>query len=131
MIGLDTNILVRYLTQDDPVQAAQATTLIENRLSEDDPGFISIVAMAEMVWVLGRHYRFASGQIAAAIDRMLGTDTLIVESEQEVFEAMTALREGRGEFSDALIGSLSAKAGCSRVLTFDRKALQLPRFELP
>jgi predicted nucleic-acid-binding protein len=131
MIGLDTDILVRYLTQDDPVQAAQATTLIENRLTEDDPGFVSIVAMAEMVWVLGRHYRFGTDQIATAIERMLRADTLIVESEQEVFEATTALREGRGEFADALIGLLSAKAGCSRVLTFDRKALQLPGFELP
>ncbi len=131
MIGLDTNILVRYITQDKPAQAAQATTLMQTRLTEDDRGFISIVAIAEMVWVLGRHYRFASGQIAGAIERMLRTDTLIVESEQQVFEAMTALREGHGEFGDALIGLLSAKAGCSRVLTFDRKALRLPGFELP
>src|SRR5580700_7750262 len=100
MIGLDSNILVRYLTQDDPVQAAQATRLIEDRLTEDDPGFISIVAMAETVWVLDRHYRFGSGQIAEAIERMLQADTLIVEDEQEVFEAMVALREGRGEFGD-------------------------------
>jgi predicted nucleic-acid-binding protein len=131
MIGLDTNVLVRYLTQDDRVQAAQATNLIETRLTEDDPGFISIVAIAEMVWVLGRHYRFRSGQIAGAIERMLRIDTLIVESEQEVFEAMTALRDGHGEFADALIGLSSTKAGCSRVLTFDRKALRLPGFELP
>src|SRR5438874_7134299 len=128
MIGLDTNILVRYLTQDDPVQAAQATTLIENRLTVDDPGFISIVAMVETVWVLGRHYRFTNSQITAAVERMLRTDTLIVENEQEVFEAMTALRDGRGEFADALIGLLSVKAGCSRVLTFDRSALRLPGF---
>jgi predicted nucleic-acid-binding protein len=131
MIGLDTNILVRYLTQDDPVQAAQATRLIEYRLTEGDPGFISIVAMAETVWVLDRHYRFGSGQIAEAIERMLRTDTLIVEDEQEVFEAMVALREGHGEFGDALIGLLSAKAGCTRVITFDRNALRLPGFELP
>jgi predicted nucleic-acid-binding protein len=131
MIGLDSNILVRYLTQDDPVQAAQAARLVEDRLTEDDPGFISIVAMAETVWVLDRHYRFGSGQIAAAIERMLQADTLIVEDEQEVFEAMIALRERRGEFADALIGSLSVKAGCSRVVTFDRDALRLLGFELP
>jgi predicted nucleic-acid-binding protein len=62
---------------------------------------------------------------------MLRVDTLIVESEQQVFEAMTALREGRGTFADALIGALCAKAGCSRVLTFDRRAVRLPGFELP
>jgi predicted nucleic-acid-binding protein len=62
---------------------------------------------------------------------MLQTDRLVIESEREVFLAMAALRERRGEFGDAFIGSLSAKAGCSRVLTFDRKALRLPGFELP
>ncbi len=62
---------------------------------------------------------------------MLGAETLVIESEREVFTAMIALKEGRGSFADALIGSLSAKAGCSRVLTFDRKALRLPGFDLP
>jgi predicted nucleic-acid-binding protein len=131
MIGLDTNVLVRYFTQDDPVQAAQAAEVIEHRLSEQGPGFISVVAMAEMVWVLERFYRFSSALIVAAIERMLGAETLVVESEREVFTAMIALKEGRGSFADALIGALSAKAGCSHVLTFDRQALQLPGFQLP
>ena len=131
MIGLDTNVLVRYLTQDDPVQAAQATEVIERRLSEQDPGFISVVAMTETVWVLERFYRFGSARIVSAIERMLGAETLVVDSEPEVFTAMIALKEGRGSFADALIGALGAKAGCSRVLTFDRKALRLPGFELP
>jgi predicted nucleic-acid-binding protein len=131
MIGLDTNLLVRYLTQDDPVQARQATEVIEHRLTDAEPGFISIVAIAEMVWVLARHYRFASERIVNAIERILQAETLVVESERDVFAAMTALRDGRGEFGDALIGAVSASAGCSRVLTFDREALQLPGFELP
>jgi predicted nucleic-acid-binding protein len=131
MIGLDTNILVRYLTQDDPVQAHQATEVIEQRLTEAEPGFISMVAMVEMVWVLGRYYRFASEQIANVIERILQAETLVVEGERDVFAAMTALRDGRGEFADALIGALSANAGCSRVLTFDRRALRLPYFALP
>jgi predicted nucleic-acid-binding protein len=131
MIGLDTNVLVRYLTQDDPVQAAQATEVIEHRLAEQDPGFVSVVAMAEMAWVLERFYRFSSARIVAAIERMLAAETLVVESEREVFTAMIALKEGRGSFADALIGALSAKAGCSRVLTFDRRALRLPGFQLP
>jgi predicted nucleic-acid-binding protein len=131
MIGLDTNVLVRYLTQDDPVQAAQATEAIEGRLTEQGPGFISVVAMAETAWVLERFYRFSSARIVAAIERMLGAETLVVESEPEVFTAMIALKEGRGSFADALIGALSAKAGCSHVLTFDRQALRLPGFQLP
>jgi predicted nucleic-acid-binding protein len=130
MIGLDTNVLVRYLAQDDPVQSAKATALIERRLTEQDPGFISVVAMAATVWVLERAYGLADADIAAAIERTLQVDALVVESEQEVFTAMVALKEGRGSFADALIGALGASAGCSHSLTFDRKALRLPGFVL-
>jgi predicted nucleic-acid-binding protein len=131
MIGLDTNLLVRYLAQDDPVQSPQASAVIERLLSEQNPGFISVVAMAETAWVLQRAYKLSDRRIAAAIERILQTDVLVVESEQEVFTAMIALKEGRGSFSDALIGALGAKADCRRTLTFDRDALTLPGFELP
>ena len=130
MIGLDANILVRHLAQDDPIQSKKATQLIEERLTEAIPGFVSVVAMAETVWVLERAYGVADHDIAAAIERVLQADLLVVESEQEVFTAMIALKEGRGSFVDALIGALGAKAGCSRTLTFDRKALRLADFEL-
>jgi len=130
MIGLDANILVRHLAQDDPVQSPKATQLIERQLSEENRGFISVVAMTETAWVLERAYGLADPDIAAAIERVLQADVLVVESEQEVFTAMIALKEGRGSFADALIGALGARAGCSRTLTFDRKALRLPDFEL-
>jgi len=87
--------------------------------------------MVETVWVLDRVYGLTNEEIATAIERMLQADALVVESEQEVFTAMVALEEGRGAFADALIGALCAKAGCSRTLTFDRKALRLSGFELP
>jgi predicted nucleic-acid-binding protein len=131
MIGLDTNVLVRYLAQDDPVQSPKATDLIERRLSEEDPGFVSVVAMAEAAWVLERAYGLSDAEIASAIERTLQIDVLAVESEQEVFSAMIALKEGRGSFADALIGALGAKAGCIRTVTFDRKALRLAGFEAP
>ena len=67
MIGLDTNILIRYLTQDDPIQSLRATEIIERRLTEENPGFVSIVAMVETVWVLDRAYRLAANEIAAAV----------------------------------------------------------------
>jgi predicted nucleic-acid-binding protein len=129
MIGLDTNILVRYLAQDDPVQSPRATELIERQLTEGNPGFVSVVAIAETAWVLERAYGLADHEIAAAIELMLGVEVFVVDSEQEVFTAMIALKQGRGSFADALIGALGAKAGCSRTLTFDRKALRLPGFE--
>jgi predicted nucleic-acid-binding protein len=130
MIGLNANILVRHLAQDDPVQSPKATEFIERRLSESNPGFVSVVAMAETAWVLERAYGLADRDIAAAIERVLQADVLMVESEQEVFTAMIALKEGRGSFADALIGALGSRAGCSRTLTFDRKALRLAEFEL-
>ncbi len=131
MIGLDTNILVRYLTQDDPIQSPKATKLIERRLTEEKPGFVSIVAMVETVWVLERACSLTPHEIVGAVERVLQTDVLVVENEQEVFAAMIALKEGHGSFADAVIAALGARMGCSCTLTFDRKALRLPGFELP
>jgi predicted nucleic-acid-binding protein len=130
MIGLDTNILVRYVTQDDPTQSPRATQIVERQLTEENPGFVSIVAMVETVWVLERAYGLAAGEIAAIVERMLQTDVLVVENEQEVFTAMNALKTGQGSFADAVIAALGARAGCSRTLTFDRKATRLPDFVL-
>jgi predicted nucleic-acid-binding protein len=131
MIGLDSNILVRYLTQDDPIQSPRATDIIERRLTEENPGFVTIVAMVETVWVLDRAYGLAANEIAAAVERMLQTDVLVVENEQEVFGAMIALRKGQGSCADAVIAALGARAGCPCTLTFDQKALRLPGFESP
>ena len=131
MIGLDTNILVRYLTQDDALQSAKAREIVERRLTEEKPGFVSIVAMVEVVWVLERAYRLRPQQIVGAVERMLQTDVLVVENEQEVFTATIALKEGRGSFAGAVISALGARVGCSSTLTFDRKALRLPGFALP
>ena len=128
MIGLDTNILVRYVVQDDPAQARRATEIIEQRISQQNPGFVNIVAMVETAWVLKRTYRFSDALVAEAIERMLRIGTLIVESEQEVFTAMVALKEGHGSFGDALIGELGRRAGCLCTLTFDREAALLPGF---
>lgn len=130
MIGLDTNILVRYLVQDDPIQSAKAAEIIERQLTEENPGFLSTVAMVEIVWVLDRAYGLGSDEIAAAIERMLQIDVLVVENEQEIFTAMIALKRERASFADAIILALGARAGCSYTLTFDRKASRLSGFRL-
>lgn len=129
MIGLDTNVLVRYLAQDDLAQSARATRLIEEELTERNPGFLSVVTMVETVWVLGRAYGLSDRQVAATIERVLQTDVLVVENEQEVFAAMIALRWGTPSFSDALIAALGKKAGCAFTLTFDQKASRTPGFQ--
>ena len=130
MIGLDSNIVLRYLTQDDPVQSPIATELFERRLTEAEPGFISVVVLAETAWVLQRRFRLTAAQIAAAIEVVLQAGAVVVESSQQVFAATVALKEGRASFADALIGGLGKRAGCTCTLTFDRAASRLPDFEL-
>jgi predicted nucleic-acid-binding protein len=130
MIGLDSNILIRYLTSDDPAQSPKAVALIEQQLTMGNPGFISNVALAETVWTLKRFYRFSDGAIALAVERILRIEALIVQNEPQVFAAMIALKNGLGEFGDALIEALGAKAGCTHTLTFDRGTSRLPGFEL-
>jgi predicted nucleic-acid-binding protein len=130
MIGVDTNVLIRHLTQDDPVQSPKATQFIEQMLTADSPGFVSIIVMAETVWVLERSYGQSNVQLANIIERVLQIANLRTESEQVVFEAMVAIKQNRASFADALIGALHARAGCTTTVTFDRRAARLREFEL-
>ena len=130
MIGLDTNVLVRYFAQDDPVQSLKASEIMELRLTENEPGFVSVMTMVEMVCVLSSIYELSDQEVASAVERMLQADTLFIQNEQEVFTATVALKAGRGSFADALIGALGTWAGCASTLTFDRKASRLGNFEI-
>lgn len=130
MTGLDTNVLIRYLTQDDPIQSPKATGILERQLNQREPGFVNLVTVVETVWVLGSVYGLSDQEIADTVERMLQADTLVIQNEQQVFFAMTALRTGRGTFADALIGAVDTWAGCGRTLTFDKGALRLGNFEL-
>jgi predicted nucleic-acid-binding protein len=114
------------LIQDDPVQSARATDLLERRLTAQDPGFLCVVVMAEIAWVLECAYRLGRLKLTTAIERLLQADVLVIEREQEVFTALAALRAGHGSFADALINALNLQAGCAYTVTFDRKALRLP-----
>ena len=122
MIGLDTNVLLRYLTEDDPAHSARATEIIERRLTAEEPGFVSLVSVLEVVWVLKSLFKRSRQQIATDIEMLLAADTLEIQNEQEVYTALVALRNGSGTFEDALIGSLGAWRGCSATLTFDEDA---------
>src|SRR5271166_3741120 len=122
MIGLDTNVLLRYLTEDDPAHSARATEIIERRLTQEEPGFVSLVSVLEVVWVLKSLFKRSRQQIANDIEMLLAADTLEIQNEQEVYYALVALRNGSGTFEDALIGSLGVWRGCSATLTFDEDA---------
>ncbi len=130
MIGLDTHILVRYFAQDDLLQSRRATEIIEQELTASNPGFVSLVTMAETAWVLDHSYGMSRREIIETIERMLQANTLIIQNEQEVFTALSALDTEIGSFPDALIGALGNWAGCAKTLTFDRRASTHPHFQL-
>ena len=127
MIGLDTNVVLRYLLQDDPAQSRKANRLIDG-LSPENRGFISVATTLEIVWVLRSLFKFTPKQIAAQVEQVLASDALALQNEQQVFEAAFALKRGLGEFEDALIGSINAWAGCSETVTFDRRTSRLSSF---
>ena len=131
MIGLDTNVLLSYLAQDDPTHSPRATEIIERRLTEQEPGFVSLVSILGVVWVLKSLFKRSRQEVANDIEMLLAADTLEVQNEQEIYCAVVALRNGIGTFEDALIGALGVWRGCSATLTFDEDAAKrLQGFQL-
>ena len=125
MIGVDTNVLVRYLAQDDPVQSRRATRLFERELSEREPGYIGIVVLVETCWVLKRLYGATPAEIRATVRDLLDARQLAVEQRVAVAQALVRLSDGAGDLADALIAELAVAAGCGSVVTFDRNAARL------
>ena len=120
MIGLDSNVVLRYLVQDDPGQSAAATELVES-LDERDPGFVSIAAAVEISRVLTRSYGVDRTTLAKAFDQLLTAREIVVQHSESVRAAVESLREG-GDFADAVIADLGARGGCVHTVTFDRRA---------
>ncbi|MCF4164338.1 type II toxin-antitoxin system VapC family toxin [Zavarzinia compransoris] len=121
MIGIDTNVLVRYLVQDDPAQSAAATEIIDN-LSAGAPGFLSQVALVETVWVLARAYKMPRAFIAGTIDTLLRSPEITVEGAEAGHRALAVYRATDADFADALIAEAGRQAGCGETVTFDKKA---------
>lgn len=130
MIGLDTNVVVRYLAQDDPKQSAAATRLFETVLTPDVPGFLSTIVLCEIAWVLADCYGADRSRIRAAVEGLLAAKQLAVETPDTVRRALRAWGESGADFADALIGAVAAAQGASKTMTFDRAAAKLPGFEL-
>ena len=121
MIGLDTNIFVRFIAQDDPAQSVAATKLIDS-LSPEAPGFLSLIVLAELIWVLQFSYRFGKEEIEHVVERLLRSKELVLEQKEAVAQALTKFRGCRADFADCLIESCNRAAGCHYVYTFDKKA---------
>lgn len=130
MTGLDTNILLRYLLLDDPVQSPKAVRVIEREARRSNVLFVSLTTILEIVWVLQSYYEMSDQETAGAVQKILQIERFTVQNKNEVSAAARALYSGDGSFADVLIGALGVWAGCKSTLTFDRKAARLPGFEL-
>jgi len=122
LIGLDTNVIVRFLAQDDEVQSRLATRLFA-RLTREEPGFVSLVVLAEVSWVLARAYKASRAELADAIEGLLRSAEIRIENAEAAWRALGAYQASKSaEFADALIAEIAALAGVTRTMTFGRGA---------
>lgn len=119
MIGLDTNVLVRYIMQDDPKQSPLATLIIE---SLDDFGYVTLVSIVELAWVLSGSYELTRAQVADALDGIIRTKQFQIENADQVIRALRVFKAGKSDFADCLIERSADSAGCEKTITFDVKA---------
>lgn len=130
MIGLDTNVLVRYIVRDDPAQTALADHCIEHRCSREQPGYVSHLVLAELVWVLDRGYGYPRRMLADVLGTLLSSEEIRIEDAPLVRVALGEFSAGTADFADCLIGILHQRADCETTATFDRKAARLSTHRL-
>jgi predicted nucleic-acid-binding protein len=121
VIGLDTNVLVRYLAQDDPRQSSAASRLIES-LTPENPGLLTTVVLAETSWVMEDVYGASRQKIAEIVEGLLQTRTLVVQDAEQCWQALSRFRTGSADFADYLIERTCTALGAETTYTFDRKA---------
>ena len=121
MIGLDTNVLARYVMQDDLRQSPRATRLIES-LSAEAPGFVPVVALVELVWVLSGSYGLSRAQVSTVLETLLRSRELVIDRAELVAQALSRFGTSGVDFADALIQRIAAAAGCDVTMTFDTSA---------
>ena len=122
MIGIDTNVLVRYIAQDDPVQSKLASRLVEHECGPTTPGYISHVTLVELVWVSESCYGSNRAEIAEILRRILGIRHLVIQEAEVAWKALRSFETCTADFADCLIERTAATAGCALVMTFDKAA---------
>ncbi len=130
MIGLDTNVLVRYLVGDDPAQSHAARRLIQEHCTEDTPGHVDRVVLAELVWVLEGAYGYDRGLVVEVLEHMLRTAELEFDDIEVIWRAFRAYRDQGVDLADALIVYGNLEAGCEVTFTFDRRMGRLAGVEV-
>ena len=121
MIGIDTNVLLRYLTQDDPDQSARAERFIDS-LTPEAPGFVSLVTLSELYWVLSQSYKLPKDEVLDILKDLVSFISIEFEKRALVLEALHRYAIGKAGLSDYLIAFTNQQAGCDYTVTFDLKA---------
>lgn len=130
MIGIDTNILVRYLTQDDLDQAQIVEQIFNNYATSSNSIFINNIVICELIWVLERGYKYNKEIITKAIKQILSTEEFAFENQELLWLSLNQYSLNKLDFSDALIGELNKNFGCAKTLTFDQAAIKASNFKL-
>ena len=130
MIGLDTNVLVRYIVRDDKEQSEAATRLIESKCTADSPGLVSSIVLCELAWVLSRGYRYPRDMVGRVIRRILSVQELQVEGAELAWRAVRLFEGGKADFADYLIGVSNREGKAEITYTFDRRAVESELFKI-
>lgn len=131
MIGVDTNVIVRYLAADDPEQAKRAAALIEGAAERGEAIFLSKIVLCEVIWVLRSAYRRPRDELVRVLGAIVDTAQFVIEDAAVVRTALERFSSGSADFADYVMGESALAAGCARVATFDRKLLREPEFSEP
>ncbi len=130
MIGIDTNVLIRYIAQDDLHQAQLATKFIEKTCTTENPGFINHITLCEMCWVLKRLYKTRREQLHQIIEQLLRTAELAIQQPQIIWMALEAFQKGAADFPDCLIAQVNAANNCTATVTLDQEAARVAGFQI-
>jgi len=130
MRGIDTNLLIRYLVHDDPVQFGRARAEIEAAANRDEPLLINAVVLCEVVWVLGSAYEYSRAEITDALEQILATAQFVIEWGDQARQALQDCRTTKAGFTDAFIGRINSSLGAAPTMTFDRDLVRLSTFRV-
>jgi predicted nucleic-acid-binding protein len=128
MLGVATNVLVRYLVNDEPSQFEKARRLIRRAAVSGEPVLVSLLVLMETEWVLRSRYELPKAQIVGALSALLETDEVTFEDEPSVETALYMWKDSAAEFADCMIGAHNTRLGCSATASFDTKAIRLATF---
>ncbi|MGX6960588.1 MAG: PIN domain-containing protein [Rickettsia endosymbiont of Pentastiridius leporinus] len=128
MIGIDTNILIRYLTGDDEVRSIKATELIEKYSGQENSILINNIVICELILVLEKGYKYSKEQIISVLKEIFSTVEFSFENHQILWLSVLEYENYKTDFSDILIGKLNIFNGCNCTVTFDKAASELTTF---